>query len=38
MYQENQLKQQAKQEEQQKATIQWREEYRTKWHDHIKSI
>lgn len=32
------MEQQVTQEEQQEATIQWREEYRTKWHDHIKSI
>nr|WP_317326133.1 hypothetical protein [uncultured Flavonifractor sp.] len=32
------MEKQAKQEEQQESTVQWREEYRTRWHDHIKGI
>ncbi len=32
------MEKQAKQEEQQESTTQWREEYRTRWHDHIKGI
>lgn len=32
------MEQQSKQEEQQESTVQWREEYRTRWHDHIKGI
>ncbi|MFR3666074.1 hypothetical protein [Flintibacter sp.] len=32
------MEKQAKQEEQQESAVQWREEYRTHWHDHIKGI
>ena len=32
------MEKQARQEEQQESTVQWREEYRTRWHDHIKGI
>ena len=32
------MEKQAKQEEEQESTVQWREEYRTRWHDHINSI
>ena len=32
------MENQVKQQEQQEATVQWREEYRTRWHDHIKGI
>ena len=32
------MEKQTKQEEQQESTVQWREEYRTRWHDHIKGI
>ena len=32
------MEKQAKQEEQQEAAVQWREEYHTRWHDHIKGI
>ena len=32
------MEKRAKQEEQQGRTVQWREEYRTCWHDHIKGI
>ena len=32
------MEKQAKQEEQQESIVQWREEYRTRWHDHIKGI
>ena len=32
------MEKQAEQEEQQESTVQWREEYRTHWHDHIKGI
>ncbi len=32
------MEHQAKQEAQQESTVQWREEYRTHWHDHIKAI
>ncbi len=32
------MEKQAKQEEQQESAVQWREEYRTRWHDHIKGI
>ncbi len=32
------MEKQAKQEEQQESTVQWREEYYTRWHDHIKGI
>ena len=32
------MEKQTKQGEQQEATVQWREEYRTRWHDHIKGI
>ena len=34
----NTMEKQAKQEEQQESTVQWREEYHTSSHDHIKSI
>lgn len=32
------MEKQTRQEEQQENTVQWREEYHTHWHDHIKSI
>lgn len=32
------MEKQAQQQEQQETTVQWREEYRTRWHDHIKAI
>ena len=32
------MEKQTKQEEQQESTVQWREEYHTRWHDHIKGI
>lgn len=32
------MEKQAKQADQQESTVQWREEYRTRWHDHIKGI
>lgn len=32
------MEKQARQEKQQESTVQWREEYRTRWHDHIKGI
>lgn len=32
------MEKQTKQAHQEESTIQWREEYRTRWHDHIKGI
>lgn len=32
------MEKQTKQADQQEGTVQWREEYRTRWHDHIKGI
>ena len=32
------MEKQAKQADQEESTVQWREEYRTCWHDHIKGI
>ena len=32
------MEKQAKQADQQESTVQWREEYRTRWHNHIKGI
>lgn len=32
------MEKQTKQADQEESTVQWREEYRTRWHDHIKSI
>lgn len=32
------MEKQTKREEQQESTVQWREEYHTRWHDHIKGI
>lgn len=32
------MEKQTKQEEQQERTVQWRAEYHTRWHDHIKGI
>ena len=32
------MEKQAKQEEQRESALPWREEYRTRWHDHIKAI
>ena len=32
------MEKQAKQEKRQESTVQWREEYHTHWHDHIKAI
>ena len=32
------MEKQTKQADQEESTIQWREEYRTRWHDHIKGI
>lgn len=32
------MEKQTKQADQEESTVQWREEYRTYWHDHIKSI
>lgn len=32
------MEKQTKQANQEESTVQWREEYRTHWHDHIKSI
>ena len=32
------MENQAKQEQQQEMAVQWREEYRTHWHDHIRGI
>lgn len=32
------MEKQTKQTDQEESTVQWREEYRTRWHDHIKGI
>lgn len=32
------MEKQTKQADQEESTVQWREEYRTRWHDHIKGI
>ncbi len=32
------MEKQTKQADRQESTVQWREEYRTRWHDHIKGI
>lgn len=32
------MEKQTKHEEQQESTVQWREEYHTRWHDHVKGI
>lgn len=32
------MEKQTKKEAQAEQTVQWREEYRTRWHDHIRAI